>query len=136
MYGFEVVGYWTIHKRLQMAGSYTHLQIRNHVRTHSNDEAVGSYADQNARNLFYIRSYSTLPGTLELNAEFRFVGAIPGQEVSRYFDGNVHLFRSVGRGMRLAVTLENVMHGNRVEWDTEDGLIQSRNLRAGIEWRF
>ena len=121
---------------MQVTGSYTRLQMQMHLRPMSNDEDAGAYADQNAKNLFYFRAYSNLPHNLELNADLRLVGAIPGQGVPRYLEGNLHAFRSIGTKWRLGVTIENLLHGNRTEWDYEDGLVQPRSLRAGIEWRF
>lgn len=64
------------------------------------------------------------------------MGATPGQEVGRYLDANVHNFRSVNDRLRLGVTIENLLRGERPEWDGEDGLVQPLSLRAGIEWRF
>ena len=136
VYGFEAVGYWTVHRNLQLTGSYTRLQMRTHVHPDSTDEDVEAYGEQNAHNLFHVRAYATLPYKLTVNTDVRFVGAIPGQEVSRYVDGNVHVSRSVGRGMRLGITLENLFRGDRVEWDGEDGLVQTRNVRVGVGWRF
>ena len=110
--------------------------MRTGRRPGSTDEAADEYAEQNATNLFYIRSYMAFPYKLELNTELRFVGAIPGQEVPRYADGNVHMFRPITQHVKLAVTVENILHDNRKEWDYEDGLTLPRSIRAGIEWRF
>jgi hypothetical protein len=72
-------------RALQLTGSFTRLQMHTERRLGSTDDDVEAYGDQNAKNLFTVQSQTSLPYRLELNTDVRFVGAIPGQDVTRYW---------------------------------------------------
>jgi hypothetical protein len=133
--GAEVTVFWTVNDALQLSGNYTRLHMQLHAKAVSNDEDATSFEDSNARNLVYLRAYANLPQKVDFAAELRYVGEIPGEEISAYVDGNIHASRVVRAGVRLNVTLDNVLRRRHAEWDG-GGLVQSRALRAGLNWRF
>jgi iron complex outermembrane receptor protein len=135
-YGAEVAAYWTVTESVQLSGSYALLRMNLRSRPWSTADHVDEPEGELANNMFFLRSYTDLPGQLELNGELRFVGAIRGQNVPAYWDANVRASRSIGHGVRIGVALENLLHERRHEWDGEDGLVQSRSARARIDWRF
>jgi iron complex outermembrane recepter protein len=134
-YGAEVLGFWTISDALQLSGSYTRLQMRLDPTGFPHNEDGERMDELYAPNMFFVRAYTDLPHRIELNGELRYVGAVPGAEVGRYLEGNIHASREIRRGLRLNVTVENVLHGRHGEWD-EGELTLPRGVRAGFAWRF
>jgi hypothetical protein len=127
--------FWTVNDTLQLSGNYTRLHMQLKARDISNDEDATAFEGSNANNLFYLRAYANLPHQFDFAAELRYVGDIPGEEISAYLDGNLHVSRVIRAGVRLNVTLDNMLHRRHAEWDG-GGLVQSRALRAGLNWRF
>jgi iron complex outermembrane receptor protein len=132
--GAELTAFWTVNEVLQLSGNYTRLHMRLSASEGSNDD-IEAVEGKNAKNLMYFRAYADLPQGLDFAAELRYVGAIPGEEVPAYLDGNIHMSRAIREGLRLSVTLDNVVHRRHAEWDG-GGLIQSRAFRAGLRWNF
>jgi len=135
-YGGEIVAFWTVSDRLQLSGSYTRLHMNLHRRPWSNDEDAEGYEGKNAKNLFFVRAYQDLPYRFQVNTELRFVGKIPGENVPAYLDGDVRISRSISEGLTLGISMENLLHRRRAEWNYEDGLVQRRGIRGSVEWRF
>jgi iron complex outermembrane receptor protein len=133
--GAEVTAFWTVSPGIQLSGNYTRLQPRLDARPESNDEDAEAFEDTNARNLVYVRGYADLPYAVDFAGELRYVSAITGEDVPAYVDGNIHLSRAIRAGVRLKLTVENLMHRRHAEWN-EGELVQSRALRASLTWQF
>jgi iron complex outermembrane receptor protein len=133
--GVEVTAFWTVNDVLQLSGNYTRLHMRLRASAASNDEDARAFEDQNARNLLYARAYADLPYRIGLAAELRYVSAIPGEDVAGYADGNIHVSRDLLQGLRLSISVDNVVHRRHAEWNG-GGLVQSRALRASLNWKF
>ena len=93
--GAEVTAFWTVNDVLQLSGNYTRLHMQLHAKPESNDEDAEAFEGKNARNLFYVRAYADLPHQVDLTAELRYVGAIPGEGVPGYAEGNLHVSRAL-----------------------------------------
>ena len=134
--GAEVTAFWTVNDVLQLSGNYTRLHMQLHAKPESNDEDAEAFEGKNAKNLFYVRAYADLPAQVDLTMEMRYVGAIPGEGVPGYADGNIHMSRAIRDGLRLNLTLDNLMHRRHAEWDFGGSLVPSRAIRAGVNWSF
>ena len=97
--GAEVTAFWTVSDMLQFSGNYTRLHMRLHADPESNDEDAEAFEDKNAKNLFYVRAYADLPRRVDLTVEMRYVGAIPGEGVPGYAEGNIHIARPLREGL-------------------------------------
>ena len=133
--GAEATVFWTVNDRFQLSGNYTRLQLQLHAKDASNDENAEAFEGKNARNQLYIRAYADLPYEVDFAGELRYVSAIIGEEVPAYLDGNIHLSRAIQAGLRLNVTVENLIHRRHAEW-AEGRLVETRALRAGLTWKF
>jgi iron complex outermembrane receptor protein len=133
--GAEVTVYWTVNDVLQLSGNYTRLHMQLHADSESNDEGAEAFEGKNAKNLFYVRAYADLPRKVNLTAELRYVGEIPGEEIPRYLEGNIHISRAIRHGLRLAVTLDNLMRNRHAEWSS-GSMVESRAIRASLNWSF
>jgi hypothetical protein len=107
-----------------------------HAKPSSTDEDLDAFEHKNAANQFYMRARAGLPYQVNLTAELRFVGRIPGKEIAAYGESNLHVSRSLRKGLRLNVTLDNLMHSRHAEWDFGDALTPSRGVRASLSWQF
>lgn len=135
VFGAEILAFWTLSDSLQLSGSYTRLQKRLDSTGLPHNEDGERMDELYTPNMFFVRAYSDLPYGIELNGEVRYVGAVPGQDIGRYLEGNIHIARQVRRGLRLNVTLENALHGRHGEWD-EGEMTLPRGVRAAVSWRF
>ena len=133
--GAELTAFWTVNSVLQLSGNYTRLHMRLHAEPESTDEDAEAFESRNARNQFYVRAYADLPQKVSLTAELRHVGEISGEEIPGYVDGSLHASRALRDGLRLNLTLDNLMHRQHTEWDF-GGTVQSRALRASLNWTF
>ena len=110
--------------------------MRLHADLESNDEDAEAFQDKNAKNLFYVRAYLDLPRRVDLTMEMRYVGAIPGEGVAGYAEGNVHIARLLRQGLRLSLTVDNLFHTRHAEWNFGESMTPSRAIRAGVNWAF
>jgi iron complex outermembrane receptor protein len=133
--GAELTAFWTVSNALQLSGNYARLHMQLRATPASNDEDAARFEGKNARNQFYVRAYAGLPIQVSLTTELRYVGPISGEEVPGYLDGSVHISRAIRKGLRLDVTLDNLVHRRHSEWDSGRSL-QSRALRASLNWTF
>jgi iron complex outermembrane receptor protein len=133
--GIETTVFWTVNNRLQLSGNYTRLHMRLHARGASGDEGAQDVEEKNATNLVYARAYLDLPYDIDFAGELRYVSAIAGEEIPAYMDGNIHISRVIREGLRLNLTVNNLIHRRHAEWDGGDQ-VQSRALRASLTWTF
>jgi outer membrane receptor protein involved in Fe transport len=134
--GTEVTAFWTASNNVRLSGNYTRLYMRLHADPDSNDEDAEAFQDRNAKNLFYLRAYADLPQRLDLTMEVRYVGAIVGEGVDGYAEGNVHLARRLRQGLRLSLSVENLFHERHAEWDFGESMMPTRAIRASLDWGF
>ena len=134
--GAEVTAFWTASNSVRLSGNYTRLFMRLHADPDSNDEDAEAFQEKNAENLFYLRAYADLPHRLDLTMEVRYVGAIVGEGVNGYAEGNVHVARLLGQGLRLSLSVENLFHARHAEWSFGESMTPSRSIRAGLDWGF
>ena len=66
----------------------------------------------------------------------RYVGAISGEGIPGYAESNLHISRAIRSGLRLNLTLDNLMHRRQAEWDFGESLVPSRAVRAALQWTF
>lgn len=133
-HGAEAAVFWTARDAVRFTATYSFLQMRMAVRPGSTYRSE-EYEDDHPRHMFSLRSDADLPWDLEINGGLRLVDRIPDEEVPRYLDGDVRVSRPIVAGLRLGVSLENLLHRRRIEWD-DDALVPSRSIRARFEWRF
>jgi iron complex outermembrane receptor protein len=134
--GTEVTAFWTASNNVRLSGNYTRLYMRLHADPDSNDEDAEAFQDRNAKNLFYVRAYADLPQRLDLTMEVRYVGAIVGEGVDGYAEGNVHLARRLRQGLRLSLSVENLFHERHAEWNFGESMTPTRAIRASLDWGF
>jgi iron complex outermembrane receptor protein len=134
--GAEVTGFWTVNSAVQLSGNYTRLHMHVRANPASNDGDAGAVEGKNAKNLFYVRAYTDLPFKVNVTSEVRYVGAIPGEDIPGYVEGNIHVSRVIRDRLRLNLTLDNLLHRRHAEWDAGESLVQSRAIRASVIWSF
>jgi iron complex outermembrane receptor protein len=134
--GAELTAFWTASNSVRLSGNYTRLYMRLHAGPDSNDEDAEAFQEKNAENQFYLRADADLPHRLGLTMEVRYVGAIAGEGVDGYAEGNVHLARRLRQGLRLSVSLENLFHARHAEWNFGESMLPTRAIRASLDWGF
>jgi iron complex outermembrane recepter protein len=134
--GTEATAFWTVSGALRLSGSYTHLHMRVAASPSSSDDDVTAIPSRNAARQLYARAYLDLPLRLDATAELRYVAALPGEDVPAYTDANVHISRPLRKGLRLDVSVDNLLHGRHAEWDFDGSQMVTRAIRIGLSATF
>lgn len=125
-------------QRLRLHAAYTRLAEDFSLRTGSRDATKGFSEYNDPKNQFSFRSYLDLPYATEVDAVFRFVGALPHPVVPRY--GELTLRAGVGHGRPLGFSVigDNLLHAQHGE-AAPTGPVQEQYLRrvtACLTWHF
>jgi iron complex outermembrane receptor protein len=124
--------FWQVH------GAYTHISEDFHLTAASRDPSAGSGEHNDPENQLSIRSYLDLPSNGEIDAVFRFAGALPQPKVSRYSELTLQVGWGRGGPLELSVIGDNLLHRRHGE-AAATGPLQEQYLRrvtARATWRF
>jgi iron complex outermembrane recepter protein len=122
----------------QLHGAYTHLYENFQLTAESRDPSKGSNEHNDPRDQFSFRSYVDLPSSGEIDAVFRFVGALPQPTVARYSELTLRVGWGHGGPMELSVIGDNLLHARHGEAGATGPLQEQfpRRVTARATWRF
>jgi iron complex outermembrane receptor protein len=126
------VRFWQLH------GTYTRLSEKFNLTAESHDPNKGSSEHNDPRDQFSLRSYVDLPARGEIDAVFRFVGALPQPKIARYSELTLRAGWGHEGPLELAVIGDNLLHGHHGEAPAT-GTLQEQYLRrvtVRATWRF
>jgi len=122
----------------QLHGAYTRLSEDFQLTAASRDPSKGSGEHNDPRDQFSFRSYIDLPARGEIDALFRFVGALPQPKVASYSELTLRVGWGHGGPMELSLIGDNLLHGRHGE-AAATGPLQEQYLRrvtARATWHF
>jgi iron complex outermembrane receptor protein len=129
---YQPASFWQLH------GAYTRLSEDFQPTAESRDPGNGSAEHNDPRDQMFVRSYLDLPSRGEVDAIFRFVGALPQPKVARYAELTLRVGWGHQGPMELSVTGDNLLHGRHGE-AAATGPVQEQYVRrvtARAMWRF
>jgi iron complex outermembrane receptor protein len=129
---YQPASFWQLH------GAYTRLSEDFQLTTESRDPSKGSGEHNDPQDQLFMRSYLDLPARGELDAMFRFVGALPQPKVARYAELTLRIGWGHEGPMELSLTGDNLLHSRHGE-AAATGPLQEQYLRrvtARAMWRF
>ena len=126
------VPFWQLH------GAYSRLWENFHVTPDSRDSSKGSGEHNDPQNQFSLRSYWDLPARSEIDAVFRFVGALPQPTVSRYAELTLRIGWGRGGPLELSLIGDNLLHPRHGEAGGTGPLQEQflRRVTARATWLF
>jgi iron complex outermembrane receptor protein len=122
---------------LQVEGGYTHLWKRFTFDPGSNDRSGGRDEANDPRHLFNFRSYVNAGSRFEIDAFFRYVGALPNPAVDGYAALDARVGYRVRPGWELSIVGSNLLHEGQLEFSA--GTPRQLSPRAAMlrsTWRF
>ncbi len=135
--GAEISPDWqpTVWWRLKASYSYLHINLKD--QTGFTDTAtLTSLHGSSPNSQVSAFSQFDLPGALELDQTFRFVGALPAQSVKAYATGDVRLGWKPSRSVSLSVTGQNLLQPHHAEFNIDPSpmVLIKRGIYAKIVW--
>jgi iron complex outermembrane receptor protein len=108
---------WDLRAWWRVRGSYTHVHLDASRYPTSNDAStVRQLQGDTPEHKIVIQSDTNLGRLFDLGLTYRYVSAIPNQNVRAYSTGDVRLARRLGREFELSVTGRNLFQPYHPEY--------------------
>jgi iron complex outermembrane receptor protein len=89
------------------------------------------------RHLITIQSLMSLPGRLQVDPVYRYVGSREAPDVPAYHEADIRLSVPLTARLQFSVVGQNLLHPHHVEWARDPGpsVAIRRSLYARLTWR-
>jgi iron complex outermembrane receptor protein len=136
--GFEIAPDWRPAPWWRLAGSYAYLHMDLNTRPYSVDTStVKSTTGASPHHKVVIESFLDLPGRLEFSQIYRYVSALPAQQVESYQTVDVRLGWHAARHLECSVVGQNLLQPHHAEFGGDPGVLVGikRSVYAAMTWR-
>ena len=122
--------------RLEASWAYLNLALRMAVSSHDTT-TVASEEGASPRQEVGFKSWLDLPGRIEFSQDFRYVSALPAEQVGSYETADARLAWRFLPHVEFAVTGQNLLQARHVEYGGDPGTLVAikRSVYAAITWR-
>src|SRR5215469_170983 len=138
--GVEINPDWKPTSWWQLKGSYSYLQM--HLKDKPGITDAGTAASDTGSSPHHevvIQSLFDLPGQIEIDPTYRFVSALPAQNVRCYSTMDVHAGWHFAKEMELSVTGDNLFRPYQVEFgsgvNNAPNIGIKRTIYAQLTWK-
>jgi iron complex outermembrane receptor protein len=116
--GLEIAPDWKPLSFWQLKGSYSYLRLKAENRTgFTNTSFRDNYRGQSPRHQARVQSRLDLPGRLEVDHTYRFVDALPSQNVASYHTLDARAGWRVSDRIELSVVGQNLLQPHHSEFN-------------------
>jgi len=136
--GFEIAPDWTPISWWRLGGSYSYLYMDLKKHSGSLDTRTASSTEGSSpHHQIVIQSSVDLPKRLQFDQTFRYVSALPAQQVGAYGTADVRFSWRAFRSMELSVVGQNLLQPHHAESGGDPGSLVGikRSVYAKITWR-
>jgi iron complex outermembrane receptor protein len=136
--GFEVTPDWKPTNGWELKTSYAYLDMELENKPASNDPtSIPNYEGSSPRHQVVIQSLVNLPKRLELDQTYRYVSALPAQQVKSFSTVDVRVAWHITRELELSVVGASLLQPQHAEFGGDAGPLVGvrRNIYAQITWR-
>jgi iron complex outermembrane receptor protein len=136
--GFEVAPDWTPTHWWRLRGSYSYLHFDLKKEAGSLDATtVSSTQGSSPCHQVTIQSSLDLPNKLEFDQTFRYVSALPAQQVEAYATADVRFGWRATRSLELSIVGQNLFQPHHAEFGGDPGALVgiARSAYAKITWQ-
>ncbi len=136
--GFEIAPDWTPISWWRLRGSYSYLYMDLKKHSGSLDTTTASSTEGSSpHHQIVIESSVDLPKKLQFDQTFRYVSALPAQQVGAYGTADVRFSWRAFRSMELSVVGQNLLQPHHAESGGDPGSLVGikRSVYAKIAWR-
>jgi iron complex outermembrane receptor protein len=121
-YGFEVAPDWTPVSWWHLKGSYSFLHLDIRTGKGSLDTSTpASIEGTSPQHQVVVQSFFNLPGRLEFDQTYRYVSALPAQNVKSYGTADVRLGWHLNRAFELSLVGQNLLQPDHAEFGGDPG---------------
>ncbi|HKX27065.1 MAG TPA: TonB-dependent receptor [Blastocatellia bacterium] len=136
-YGAEATATYQVREWWRCRIGYTHFQKEISLKPGSTDFSSRAREGNDPKHQFSVQSSMDLPGRLELNGGFRYIGALPSPRVPDYAELDVRLGWRANKHLELSVVGQNLLHDRHPEFGTGDSRQSiERSIFGTVTWRF
>jgi iron complex outermembrane receptor protein len=135
--GFELGPEWDPLKRWKLKGAFSYLHVNLADQPGFTDTTTLTTLHGSSPNTeVTLRSLVDLPAHLEFDQTFRFVSALPAQNVPAYKTADARFGRHVAHGFDLSITGENLLQPHHAEFGISPGpnVLIKRSVYAKLVW--
>lgn len=115
-YGAELEAKWQPSKWWKVEAGYTIMRLNLRPATGSQDTSGGALEGNDPNNIFVLRSMWDLPAGFELDATFRYVGALPRPQTPAYSTVDLRLGWQASPNVELALVGRNLLDDKHPEF--------------------
>ena len=135
--GIESTASIQVLPRWQLHASHAHLWKELTFDPGSNDPTRGVSEGNDPRNIFKLRSYITASNRIEIDAFFRYVGALPNPAVDEYTELDARVGYRIWPGWDVSLIGTNLLHPRHVEFRAGTAPeTYERSVTLRSSWRF
>jgi iron complex outermembrane receptor protein len=135
--GFEIAPNWKPKYWLRLGGSYSylHMDLRNEPGS-LDVSTVSATVGSSPQHQGEIQSFLDLPGNVELTLAYRYVSALPTQQVDAYGTADIRLAWRASQKIRFSVVGQNLLQPRHAEYGGDPGPLIGikRDIYASITW--
>ncbi len=135
--GFELGPEWDPLKHWKLKGAFSYLHVDLADQPGFTDMTTLTILHGSSPNTQVVaRSQVDLPAHLEFDQTFRFVSALPAQQVAAYKTLDVRFGRHVGRGLDISLKGENLLQPHHAEFGIAPGpnVLIKRSVYVRLVW--
>jgi iron complex outermembrane receptor protein len=136
--GFEIAPDWTPTRWWRLRGSYSYLHIDLNQNSGSQDSSTASSIQGSSpHHQVAIQSSLDLPKKLEFDQSFRYVSALPAQQVGAYTTADVRFSWQATRSLNLSLVGQNLFQPHHAESAGDPGSLvgMRRSAYVKITWQ-
>ena len=136
--GFEIAPDWTPNRWWRLRGSYSYLHIDLNEKSGSQDTSTaGSVQGSSPHHQVAIQSSLDLPKKLGFDQTFRYVSALPAQQVEAYATADVQFSWRATRSLSFSVVGQNLFQPHHAESAGDPGSLVGirRSAYVKITWQ-
>ena len=136
--GFEIVSNWKPYSWWRIETSYAFLDMALTTGSTSKDTTtVAGNTGSSPQHQLGLQSYLDLSKNFEFSQVFRYISALPAQQVSSYATMDARLAWRIHPRLEIAVVGQNLFQPHHFEFGGDPGALVGirRNVFASVTWR-
>lgn len=135
-YGVEAWADWQVTSWWRLSPGFTALHERLHFAPGASAIVDLSQETDDPSSQASLESSMNLSRSLTLDAQFRYVGALPDPALPAYCEASARLAWQAAQGLELALSGQNLLHERHLEFPATQGEWIVRSVQVGAQWRF
>jgi iron complex outermembrane recepter protein len=135
--GLEIAPDWKLASWLELRGSFSHVHVALHSKAgFDQDSYAAGIEGSSPHREASVQSIVTLPHGLEIVPDYRFVSALPADNVRSYQTADARIAYHLQRHLDLSITGRNLLQAQHqeTEGDNSNSVGIKREVFGGITW--